>query len=419
MRGGRGALRSVLWAVVLLAAVVFGDYCIGFLTPQKERFEKILEVFEAHPTRLWALKRNLSAIFQDRELHTDGEGRRVCPPVPREPAGALTVCAMGDSLTFGWGVGDGEAYPSLLQQGLGARVINLAVPGYTSWQGLKVLHEQALPLKPRLVTVSYGVNDVSKFRFFASDLKTDARQSARSRGAVAVQNFLMATSFYCFFRNLNFALRERSLDSQERIMRLSGEVTQRVLPGEYAANLEAIAATLRERGIAVLFVKMPLNLPRGPKVAAAQRAEAKRLIAAARLARSAGRGEEALEGYLGSLGADPLDRAACWEVYDFCRERGDRKSMEKVLELLKKQEVYASSNLHVAYNTLMDEAARKAGVPVVDVERAFDAVKGKQLFVDPVRDPYHPSAEGHRIIARHVLDAAKALLLRNPPATGN
>jgi lysophospholipase L1-like esterase len=411
----------VMWrlAIVLLALALV-DYCFGFLIGQKDRFEKILEIFELHPTRLWVLKKNQRTTFQDAALTTDSRRHRVTSDARihgAPPDGAPIICCMGDSLTFGWGVDDAEAYPSLLSREIMAQdpavteapdVRNLAVPGYTTWQALRLLEEEVIPMKPRVVTVSYGVNDVSKFRFFYSDLKTDAMQGKRNPISTALRNALMQTGFVSFFRNLSLKNRERSLAGNEMIMRLSDRATQRVLPDQYRTNLEKIVQVLKENNIAVVFVKMPLNLPRGPVVSEKERARAKDLFARARSAAKDGSSDEAGVYFMRGLEADPIHRGMCWEAYEFFKRQGDEKSSRRVLDLLKKQEVYAASNLHVEYNALMDEAAERFGVPVVDVEQEFAALKGRRLFVDPVKDPYHPNAEGHRIIARFTAQAILA-----------
>ena len=45
------------------------------------------------------------------------------------PKKHLRVLCLGDSVTFGWGVEEQNAYPALLQQKIMAEVINAGVPG--------------------------------------------------------------------------------------------------------------------------------------------------------------------------------------------------------------------------------------------------------------------------------------------------
>ncbi len=103
-------------------------------------------------------------------VHTGPEGYRT-PAFERAPKpGRLRVVALGDSSTFGWGVEDGETYPARLEAVLDRdeassrdagdwEVLNLGVPGYSSFQGRVMLEREALPLAPDVVTFSYLAND--------------------------------------------------------------------------------------------------------------------------------------------------------------------------------------------------------------------------------------------------------------------
>lgn len=75
----------------------------------------------------------------------------------RLPASA-TVLALGDSLTAGYGAGEGEDYPAQLAQITGWNVINGGVSGDTSAQALARLPE-LMRRRPDLVIVSIGGND--------------------------------------------------------------------------------------------------------------------------------------------------------------------------------------------------------------------------------------------------------------------
>lgn len=70
------------------------------------------------------------------------------------------VVAFGDSLTAGTGVTPDQAYPTILSKQLGCTVINEGIPGQTTSQGLERLPELISRLKPTLVILCYGGNDL-------------------------------------------------------------------------------------------------------------------------------------------------------------------------------------------------------------------------------------------------------------------
>src|SRR5204862_1220499 len=99
--------------------------------------------------------------------------------LPKQP-GAVRIVCLGDSVTFGYRVPvvwpdkpteyDPEwlPFPMLLEKQLRAAnpnrqldVITMAVPGYTSHQGLAWLRRDIDKLQPDLVVVSFGWNDAS------------------------------------------------------------------------------------------------------------------------------------------------------------------------------------------------------------------------------------------------------------------
>ena len=76
---------------------------------------------------------------------------------------AATIVCLGDSLTAGKGLEEGEAYPALVEQlaradGLDWRVINAGVSGDTSTAGLRRL-AWVLKGKPDVVFIALGAND--------------------------------------------------------------------------------------------------------------------------------------------------------------------------------------------------------------------------------------------------------------------
>jgi lysophospholipase L1-like esterase len=138
-------------------------------------------IFEGDPLLLWRLRSNLHNVVWDfTVLSTNAQGLRSDHPIKAKPGGMVRVVCLGDSVTFGYRVPvvwpDKPAdydpqwlpYPMLLEKQLRAanpgrdiEVIAMAVPGYTSHQGLAWLRQEIDTLQPDLLVVSFGWNDVS------------------------------------------------------------------------------------------------------------------------------------------------------------------------------------------------------------------------------------------------------------------
>lgn len=82
-----------------------------------------------------------------------------------KPDGLTRIALLGDSVTFGWGHEDtATTFPALLEASLNEnqvrfQVYNFGVPGYSSYQGLKLLESEVLDYRPDLVCLQYGWND--------------------------------------------------------------------------------------------------------------------------------------------------------------------------------------------------------------------------------------------------------------------
>jgi acyl-CoA thioesterase-1 len=72
------------------------------------------------------------------------------------------IICFGDSITFGYGVDPGQAYPAILGKLLNLPVLNKGVDGDTTRDGLKRLQSDVLELQPRLVLIEFGGNDFLK-----------------------------------------------------------------------------------------------------------------------------------------------------------------------------------------------------------------------------------------------------------------
>jgi lysophospholipase L1-like esterase len=237
--------------------------------------EKQSGIFEGDPLLLWRLKPNLDhTVWDFTVLSTNSQHLRSEQPSrllqPKQP-GAIRIVCLGDSVTFGFRVPvvwpdkpaeyDPEwlPYPMLLEKQLRAanpkrtiEVITMAVPGYTSHQGLQWLRRDINWLNPDLLTVSFGWNDAS-----FSDVPD--REAIRTNWyAVGVRRLIDSSQA--------FAHATRWLRAREAFKQQTETGTQpqtrarpvsRVSQQEYLDNMLAIVDLARQRGDAVIVIPAP------------------------------------------------------------------------------------------------------------------------------------------------------------------
>ncbi|MBM4050615.1 MAG: SGNH/GDSL hydrolase family protein, partial [Planctomycetes bacterium] len=105
-----------------------------------------------------------SAYYWHGKLHLlDDRGMRRSAPFPPKRDGVFRIMAVGDSLTFGYGVADEEAYPRVIEQELAqtfnVEVLNLGVGGAQSEDILGIIREFMPALRPDLILYGVCMND--------------------------------------------------------------------------------------------------------------------------------------------------------------------------------------------------------------------------------------------------------------------
>jgi lysophospholipase L1-like esterase len=108
-------------------------------------------------------------VYAGKAVEVNSLGMRGPEVALAKAPGTFRVAAIGDSLTFGYGVLGEEAWPAALGRALnenpgllGAQtveVLNLGVSGYNSQDEAVVLEKKALALDPDVVVVGYFLND--------------------------------------------------------------------------------------------------------------------------------------------------------------------------------------------------------------------------------------------------------------------
>jgi lysophospholipase L1-like esterase len=179
-------------------------------------------------------------------------------PKPRDEVRLLTL---GDSITFGWELSEDEAtWPGQLQAlldrrarpGRRYRVVNAAVPRYTSEQVLRLLRDRLDELQPDLAVLCVGWNDLA----FSYEPDWYPRISFTGH----------STARYCrsFSPAILRAIRHwKGQDDGDPRPRRRRSPHPAAL-AEYEDNLVQIVAALRERGVPLLLLNLPSVLSRGP-----------------------------------------------------------------------------------------------------------------------------------------------------------
>lgn len=150
--------------------------------PQRAQFKDARQVgiFDGDPLLLWRLRPGLrDTIWEHTPVTTNAQGLRYERSLGPRVSGSLRVLCAGDSVTFGFGVPqvfwrrpeerhpDWLPYPARLEKALRAanpdreiEVAPLAVPGYSTHQGLAWLRRDLAGLHPDVVTLLFGWNDI-------------------------------------------------------------------------------------------------------------------------------------------------------------------------------------------------------------------------------------------------------------------
>jgi len=114
---------------------------------------------------------------------TDGACGEKPPQIPRLGPDDV-VLAFGDSLTYGTGATPEEAYPNVLAKLIHRNVVGAGVPGETTADGLERLPAVLEEVKPRLLLLCMGGNDMLR-RMDSASIESNLRamvQMAKSRG---------------------------------------------------------------------------------------------------------------------------------------------------------------------------------------------------------------------------------------------
>lgn len=114
------------------------------------------------------------------------------------------IICFGDSITFGYGVSQGEDYPSALAKLTAFPVINAGIDGDTTFEALKRIEGDVLGKDPLLVIIEFSGNDF--LRKVPKEVTVDnirkMAEYAQARGAMVAIADISAGMFLAEYRSL-------------------------------------------------------------------------------------------------------------------------------------------------------------------------------------------------------------------------
>lgn len=195
-------------------------------------------------------------------IRTNALGLRSAEVTLPKPEGVFRIIALGDSVTFGWGVREEDTYPAQLGELLAAlhpdqrfEVINAGVSGYGTWQESAWLQQMAGQLQPDLVVVQVHLNDVADNLWATASVGEGQSSWLTQHSALArlVQRLLLAG------RGGGTGSGSCDSDWHERARRVCWDKT--------LALLEDMGQTASGRGATVALLPMPMRWQVEPGVA--------------------------------------------------------------------------------------------------------------------------------------------------------
>jgi len=145
---------------------------------------------------IYILKPDLNLKFMRANVRTNSFGMRGPEYTLEKGIDTYRIILLGDSFAFGWGVEENESFASVLETNLNAvfkghpkiEILNLAVPGYSTFQEVRLFMEKGLCFSPDAVLLYFVENDFG-LPFFVQDI----RDSSKTGGLFSALEFSRLT----------------------------------------------------------------------------------------------------------------------------------------------------------------------------------------------------------------------------------
>lgn len=339
--------RQVIYSVALVVLFLLAAEC--GLRIYAYYFRTSYERFNYHTGRLELVPGLSYRTEKGHEFRINSKGFVGPEFNDQPPSGVARIISLGDSCTFTLGLWE-IAYPAVAQHIMNARkdrqsveFINAGIEGYNSDYALTRLKDEIMRYDPRLVTLYIGWNDLMKV--------DPAHLSATGQYTILARfiehSYLMKALKKVIFINLRPFLVTPIVEAN----REDTHAYDLFVPRGYQENLEGMIAFLQKRNIGVVVFSLPTAVERG-------------------------------------MSQEDIRKRGIFFPYF-----AGTYSVDKFL------------SLHASYNRAIRQVTEKFGVPLVDLDKAFDNRNKEELFWDTM----HPNQAGNRVIAGVLADRLQQL----------
>ena len=197
-------------------------------------------------------------------MRTNSRGFRGPEFEDAKAPGAFRVLFFGDSCLYGFGLKEEDSIPRKVEALLRARLpgrkvecINLAVPGYTSFQGVRLAARWIPRLDPDVVVAGYGFNDSTVRNWTEAQVQASLAEAYRGLGKAA--ELLSFSPLFTLVRNkYRRAFTRNNIGADSLVLSDPARAVSRVPIGEYERNVREMVRIARAAGARVVLVDMDI-----------------------------------------------------------------------------------------------------------------------------------------------------------------
>ena len=390
---------SIFVSLVLFA---FLEICSSFFVKSNDdRLQDIIRLLEQDSVLFWKQKANLNVEFQKQQVITNSIGFRNSEIQKKDKT---RIICLGASPTFGYGVKYEDTYPYVVEQklkqdGFETEVINAGEIGYSSYQGLNLLKNKITDLQPDIITVSYVINDIDKYRFFRSGFLPDKDLKPLSNFTVTIGNLIYSSNLFKLINKLILSKKSKRQQYYGKNYNNQYNENRRVSLQDYETNLKEFIDFAKINNIKLLFVVMPVNLPTKQSISEKDKSEIDNLMTEAENKLQQNDYNECKNILQKVLLTDPFYAKGYYYLGVLAEKEKDVNLANDCFEKAKNYEVFDCAAISLEYNEIMRKVALENNIDFCDCAKEFKSYDTDYLFVDPKYDCFHPNGKGHNIIA--------------------